>query len=74
MFRSRCFVMMDAYSFDKDELGLEESYNAMYNAYKKIFGRLKNLPYLCTTFALIKQPRCKTERFGQRPNQIECVL
>jgi hypothetical protein len=32
------------------------------NFLKKVsekFGRLKNLPYLCTTFALIKQPRCK---------------
>ena len=40
----------------------------------KKFGGLKKTPYLCTTFALIKQPGCKTERFGQRPNQIECVL
>ena len=41
LIRVREFPMKDAYSFDKDELGLEESYNAMYNAYKKIFGRLK---------------------------------
>ena len=40
----------------------------------KKFGRLKKTPYLCTTFALIKQPSGKSERFGQRPNQIECVL
>ena len=41
LIRVREFSMKDAYSFDKDELGLEESYNNMYNAYKKIFGRLK---------------------------------
>ena len=41
LIRVREFPMKDAYSFDKDELGLEESYRTMYNAYKKIFGRLK---------------------------------
>ena len=41
LIRLREFMMKDAYSFDKDENGLTESYNAMYNAYKKIFGRLK---------------------------------
>ncbi len=41
LIRVREFSMKDAYSFDKDELGLEESYRTMYNAYKKIFGRLK---------------------------------
>ena len=41
LIRVREFSMKDAYSFDKDDLGLEESYRTMYNAYKKIFGRLK---------------------------------
>ena len=41
LIRVREFSMKDAYSFDKDENGLNDSYNAMYNAYKKIFGRLK---------------------------------
>ena len=41
LIRVREFFMKDAYSFDKDEKGLDESYNKMYNAYKKIFGRLK---------------------------------
>ncbi len=41
LIRLREFSMKDAYSFDKDEKGLNESYNNMYNAYKKIFGRLK---------------------------------
>ena len=40
LIRVREFIMKDAYSFDKDEKGLDESYNKMYNAYKKIFGRL----------------------------------
>ena len=30
------------------------------------FGSYKNLPYLCTTFALIKKPRCKNEREGRK--------
>lgn len=41
LIRVREFSMKDAYSFDKDEKGLNESYNTMYNTYKKIFGRLK---------------------------------
>ena len=41
LIRVREFSMKDAYSFDKDEKGLDDSYTAMYNAYKKIFGRLK---------------------------------
>ena len=41
LIRVREFLMKDAYSFDKDEKGLEDSYNTMYNTYKKIFGRLK---------------------------------
>ena len=40
LIRVREFIMKDAYSFDKDELGLTDSYNNMFNAYKKIFGRL----------------------------------
>lgn len=39
MIRCREFVMKDAYSFDVDEAGLDESYNKMYNAYCKIFDR-----------------------------------
>jgi prolyl-tRNA synthetase len=38
--RSREFIMKDAYSFDIDESGLEESYIAMYNAYVRAFRRL----------------------------------
>lgn len=39
--RSREFIMKDAYSFDVDEEGLEESYQKMYEAYNKIFSRCK---------------------------------
>lgn len=39
--RSREFLMKDAYSFDVDSEGLEESYNAMYEAYHRIFSRCK---------------------------------
>ncbi len=39
LMRSREFIMKDAYSFDKDYAGLDESYNAMYDAYSKIFTR-----------------------------------
>lgn len=41
LIRSREFIMKDAYSFDKDEKGLEESYNLMYDTYSKIFTRFK---------------------------------
>ncbi len=40
LIRVREFLMKDAYSFDKDEIGLDNSYKNMYNAYKKIFTRL----------------------------------
>lgn len=39
--RVREFFMKDAYSFDKDEEQLNESYVKMFNAYKNIFDRLK---------------------------------
>ena len=38
--RSREFVMKDAYSFDRDAAGLDESYKKMYDAYCRIFTRL----------------------------------
>ncbi|ATD53916.1 proline--tRNA ligase [Clostridium chauvoei] len=37
--RSREFVMKDAYSFDKDQEGLDLSFNKMHDAYVKIFNR-----------------------------------
>lgn len=37
--RSREFVMKDAYSFDKDQAGLDVSYDKMHDAYVKIFSR-----------------------------------
>jgi prolyl-tRNA synthetase len=37
--RSREFIMKDAYSFDRDAAGLNESYNKMYEAYHSIFKR-----------------------------------
>ena len=40
LIRVREFLMKDAYSFDKDENGLNISYSNMYNAYKKIFTRI----------------------------------
>ncbi len=39
LMRSREFIMKDAYSFDKDDSGLDESYKKMFNAYEKIFKR-----------------------------------
>jgi len=38
--RAREFVMKDAYSFDIDQAGLEESYRRMHAAYTAIFERL----------------------------------
>ena len=40
LIRVREFIMKDAYSFDKDEKDLEESYNKMKTAYNKIYDRL----------------------------------
>ena len=37
--RSREFIMKDAYSFDRDWEGLDESYKKMYEAYERIFKR-----------------------------------
>jgi prolyl-tRNA synthetase len=37
--RSREFIMKDAYSFDKDEAGLENSYKIMFETYNRIFDR-----------------------------------
>lgn len=38
--RAREFIMKDAYSFDIDQAGLQRSYDAMYDAYMRIFTRL----------------------------------
>ena len=39
LMRSREFIMKDAYSFDRDQEGLDKSYEDMYNAYDRIFAR-----------------------------------
>jgi len=39
LMRSREFVMKDAYSFDRDWEGLDNSYREMYDAYEKVFTR-----------------------------------
>lgn len=39
LMRSREFIMKDAYSFDRDQAGLDKSYDDMYAAYEKIFTR-----------------------------------
>ncbi len=38
--RGREFTMKDAYSFDKDDAGAKKSYDAMYQAYERIFTRM----------------------------------
>ena len=40
LIRTREFTMKDAYSFDKDYEGLDESYNKMFQAYHNIFKEL----------------------------------
>ncbi len=45
LLRVREFIMKDLYSFDADEAGLDESYQKMCQAYKKIYARL-GLPAL----------------------------
>ncbi len=54
LMRSREFIMKDAYSFDKDQEGLDKSYDEMYEAYEKIFTRcgLKFRPVEADTGAI----------------------
>lgn len=40
LIRVREFIMKDAYTFDKDLDGLDVSYQAMFNAYKKAFDKM----------------------------------
>ena len=40
MLRAKEFLMQDAYSFDKDEKGMNESYEKFYESYKRIFEDL----------------------------------
>lgn len=40
LMRGREFIMKDAYSFDRDEESAQASYDAMFNAYVRIFERL----------------------------------
>ncbi len=40
LMRGREFIMKDAYSFDRDQAGLDASYIAMYDAYMAIFTRM----------------------------------
>lgn len=39
LLRGREFLMKDAYSIDRDEEGLRESYRVMYEAYERVFER-----------------------------------
>jgi prolyl-tRNA synthetase len=39
LLRGREFIMKDLYSFDRDESGLEVSYQKMYDAYTRVFTR-----------------------------------
>lgn len=39
LMRGREFIMKDAYSFDRDEAGLDKTYQDMYDAYTNIFTR-----------------------------------
>jgi prolyl-tRNA synthetase len=39
LMRCREFIMKDAYSFDRDQEGLDESYKLMFDAYTRIFTR-----------------------------------
>lgn len=52
--RSKEFIMKDAYSFDMDEQGLDESYQAMRKTYRTIFKRcnLETIPVEADTGAM----------------------
>jgi prolyl-tRNA synthetase len=40
LLRGREFLMKDAYTFDRDEDAMRDSYRAMYEAYERVFDRL----------------------------------
>lgn len=40
LMRGREFLMKDAYSFDRDAAGVDESYRKMFDAYMRIFSRM----------------------------------
>ena len=40
LFRSRTFRMLDAYSFDKDEIGMKISFNKMHDVFLNIFKKV----------------------------------
>ena len=40
LLRCREFLMKDAYSFDRDEAGMIESYRIMFEAYERVFDRI----------------------------------
>lgn len=40
LMRGREFLMKDAYSFDRDQAGVDESYRKMFDAYTRIFSRM----------------------------------
>ena len=40
LMRGREFTMKDAYTFDRDDAGAEQSYRAMYQTYERIFTRM----------------------------------
>jgi prolyl-tRNA synthetase len=40
LLRGREFLMKDAYTFDRDDDGMRESYRVMYEAYRRVFDRL----------------------------------
>jgi prolyl-tRNA synthetase len=52
--RSKEFIMKDAYSFDMDDKGLEESYQTMRKTYRRIFERcgLETIPVEADTGAM----------------------
>jgi prolyl-tRNA synthetase len=41
LLRGREFLMKDAYTFDRDEDGMRESYRIMFEAYERVFDRLE---------------------------------
>lgn len=51
LIRAREFLMKDAYSFDADEASLDRSYQAMFDAYVRIFQRLSLPIAICEASA-----------------------
>ena len=76
MIRAREFIMKDCYSFDKDDQQANLSYQAMYNAYDRIFKRcgLDAKPVEADSGAIGGDSTHEFMVLGESGRSINCLL